>query len=33
MEDLLMVALWLGFALASLGLIEVIGRLSGRNGR
>ena len=33
MDDLLMVTLWLGFALASLGLIGVLGRLTGRNGR
>ena len=33
MNDLLMMGLWLGFALASLALIGVLGWLAGKDGR
>ncbi len=33
MEDLLMVALLLAFTLASVGLVEALGRLKRREGR
>lgn len=33
MYDLLMIALWVGFGLASLGLVWAFGRLMGRDVR